>query len=73
MTRPRFSKAHYEFVAELLHRIASGAPVEEVSKEFAARFSADNPRFDYERWNHAVRTGEMFPRKTTKRAREVFS
>ncbi len=67
----RFSKQDYDFVAGLLCRYGELGK-DGLAESFAAHFAADNPRFDIERWNHAVKTGEVFPRKTTKRAKEVF-
>src|SRR3990170_4665108 len=63
----KWNKASYEMVARTI-RSASipRASKDELALEFTRRFSADNPRFDRDRFSRAVASGEVTRPSTAK-------
>lgn len=64
----KYTRRHYEDIALLLNKL----PSEEREKQkllWEEKFAADNPRFSYGRFEHAVETGHI--ERSRKKIREM--
>ena len=50
MSKPIFGKKHYEAIAQVLSKRDWPPPKEQIVKDLAAMFAADNPHFDAEKF-----------------------